>query len=323
MLLKDMVVRTEIICNPDSNFTEKEAEFNIAVGIDENYARGMGILITSILLNNTSKKIMVHIFSNKIFSSDLDRIKSLKEYKNVKIKIYFIDVEQIKHLPTTRIYSLAIYYRLIMARVLHGIVERVLYLDADILCVGSLDELSHINMGDNIILAVSDDFANSDDTIERLGLTNKKVFNSGVLFIDIDKWNNENIDQKSLLLLNENRQLYRCYDQDVLNVLLNDKVMYIDNKWNDLYNLPLMSHKLCEDTILVHYIGEKPWSRWNEYHFMSELYHNYAEKSPWENVALIEPITYKEKRRMAKSYLKKNMYIEAFKYYWEYLKERG
>lgn len=300
----------------------KEVDLHIAFGIDANFARGMGICITSIILNNLDKNILFHIFTDHINEMDLEKLKELKKYKNAKIKIYYIDITVFKKLPTTMAWSQAIYYRFIMGKVLHGIADNVLYLDADILCVGSLNDFIHSDIQENIILAIEDKFDGIGQRIKHLAIQNGKYFNSGVMYIDINKWNEAQIAEKAVDLLLQNPGLYQSFDQDVLNVLLDGKTCFVNRKWNYIYNLSYMNHEIPKGMGLIHFTGDKPWQRWTEHHFMVEIYHEYMRQSPWASIPLSEPFHYKEKRRMSKSYAKRRNYLKAAIWYGKYLLAR-
>lgn len=57
-------------------------------------------------------------------------------------------------------------------------------------------------------------------------------FNAGVMFINTSEWKKNNITQKALEMINSGK-VYRYADQDVLNILLNGRVHYLDKKYNN------------------------------------------------------------------------------------------
>jgi len=317
-IFENVILKTAVL-DENNTFEMVKDDLHIAFGIDANFAIGMGVCMTSIILNNPSEKINFHVFTDGIHQEDINRLKLLTKYENVKIKIYYIDINVFKTLPTTMGWSQAIYYRFIMAKVLYGSVDKVLYLDADILCIGSLKALIEMDMGNDIIVGISDLLAFFKTRMEELSIKNGKYFNSGVMYIDVNKWSTEKISERAMELLSENPQKYKSFDQDVLNVLLDGKTQYADKKWNHIYNMLFMNHILPENTVLIHYTGDKPWHRWTEHHFMVKRYYEYSKKSPWSDVLIAQPVHYKEKRKMANSYKKRGMYLQFFKWYCDYL----
>lgn len=313
-IFKNIILNIEQL-KEQTVFQETQADLHIAFGIDKNFARGMGILIDTIHSHNTEEKIVFHVFTDGINQNDLNKLKKLTVYQNIMIKIYYIDINVFKNLPTTLAWSYATYYRFIMGKVLYGIIDKVLYIDADILCIGTLAELKNIDMDDNIVLAISEE---GQFNVNRLGLKHGKYFNAGALYIDINKWNDAQIAEQAINLLQRNPEKYTYLDQDVLNILLDGKTRFIDKKWNYLYDMRKMNSELPDGIIFIHFIGDKPWQRWSEYHFMVKFYNEYAEKTPWANVPLVEPSHYKEKKRMARSYAKRKMYMKALYWYGKY-----
>lgn len=310
----NMILRTEQF---DGGETMGAAEFDlhIAFGIDANFARGMGILIQSISVQNPDKNVAYHVFTDGIAASDLERLKRAVSRSKVAVKLYYINLASFKDFPTTLAWSYATYYRFIMGKFLHGVVDRVLYLDADILCIGCLDALMRVELRDYIVAAVSEI---GDYNVKRLSLKNGKYFNAGVLFIDINRWNEAAITEKSLELLNANPGGYPYLDQDVLNIVLDGKTLFIDRCWNYLYDMRKMDSELPEEVAFVHFIGDKPWQCWTEHHFMARRYNEFASFSQWRDVCLDKPKHYKEKKRLARSYAKKGMYMKALAWYFKY-----
>lgn len=313
-LFKNVILETKIL-NSEQHFQEMDADLHIAFGIDKNFARGMGILINSILLHNLDEKIAFHIFTDDILASDIERLKLLTQYKQLFIRLYYIDIRAFENLPVTLAWSYATYYRFIMGKVLYGKVDHVLYLDADILCLGSLKDVKKIDMEENIVMAICEDGLIN---VNRLSLKQGKYFNAGVLYIDINKWNDAQIAEHAVQMLDINPEQYPYLDQDVLNILLDEKTKFIEKKWNYLYDMRKTDDQLLENVLLVHFIGDKPWQQWSQHHFMVQHYTEYMKISPWADVPLTEPRHYKEKKRLAKSFIKRGEYMEAFKWYCKY-----
>lgn len=313
-IFKNIILNIEQL-NQEPIFTERQADFHIAFGIDKNFARGMGILIDAIHQHNKKMKIVFHIFTDGIEKIDIDKLHELARYQNIIIKIYYIDINAFRFLPTTLAWSYATYYRFIMGKILYKSVDKVLYVDADILCIGSLEQLKKIDMEENIVLAISEE---GQFNVKRLGLHQEHYFNAGVLYIDIDKWNAADIAEQAVELLQKNPEKYTYLDQDVLNILLDGKTRFINNKWNYLYDMRKMNSALPNEVILIHFIGDKPWQQWSQHHFMVDLYKQYANESPWSTVPLVEPSHYKDEKRMARSYAKRTMYAKALYWYVRY-----
>jgi len=320
-IFENVILKTEVI-DENNTFVAKNEDLHIAFGIDANFAIGMGVCMTSIILNNQNERINFHVFTDGINQEDIERLKLLTKYENVKITIYYINKEVFKKFPTSVGWSYAIYYRFIMGKVLYGHVNKVLYLDADVLCIGSLKELIEINMEKYVIIGICDFLENFQTRMQELSIKNGKYFNSGVMYIDVNRWFEEKISERAMQLLIKDPQKYKSFDQDVLNVLLDGKVYFADKKWDYMYDTMRMTHQLPKHIRLIHLTGDKPWQSWTQHHFLAKQYNEYIHKSPWGDTELQQPRSYKEKRKMAKSYMKRNEYFTALKWYLKYLSAR-
>ncbi len=187
-MLENVILKTELLIADHVNYEPLKA-MNIAFGIDANFARPLGVAMTSVLANNSQEKIVFHIFTDGIRSDDLQRLKELAERFATAIKLYYIDTTIFEKLRSTMQWSIATYYRFIMGQELYGEVDKILYLDADIVCLGSLRELFATDFAGKTIAAVNDviDAYNFPLRMKKINVTSGKYFNAGVIYIDIDQ----------------------------------------------------------------------------------------------------------------------------------------
>ncbi len=113
-------------------------KFNIAYGIDKNFLFGCGVSIASVLLANPEKALAFHVFTDFFDSEDQQRFEALAKQYATQIVVYLIDCERLKSLPSTKNWTYATYFRFIIADYFSDKTDRVLYLDADIACKGSI-----------------------------------------------------------------------------------------------------------------------------------------------------------------------------------------
>lgn len=283
----------------DAEFDEKEA-LHVAFGIDANFALGMGVLMFSMLKNNPDLPIVFHVFTSGLYPEDLERLRQMASGHRVKIKLYSMNVDAFKNLPTKFVLPPANYFRFVVADTLYGEVDKVLYVDADVLCTGSLAALPGVDLGENIAGAVEDLPDMAPKARKRnFGFTGDRYFNAGVLFINVKQWKEAQMAWKAIDLLSHKNR-FRQLSQDVLNLLFKDRVHWMENKYNHIYNLGFMEHPLPKDTVLIHLAGNtKPWQVWGQRHFLTALYQSYQNETPWKEIPLIRPKAYKHARFMA------------------------
>ncbi|AMO98916.1 glycosyl transferase 8 C-terminal family protein [Collimonas arenae] len=310
----------------------KDASFHIAFCVDDHYCRSMGATITSIIDNSPGVTFTFHVFAFALSDDNRKRFKKLEDIYDLKTHIHIIDpavFQPFAHISQFSYYSPTIFTRLLIPSTLKGMTDKVLYLDADILCVGSMAELLQMDFGDNAAIVVPD----ADETTRRrcaaLQLSSQKYFNSGVMYMNVDTWLSREITEKTIHSILENGKDYRFPDQDALNVVLEGQVKYIDRKWNFLYDL---IHDLEKDkrqmrdigpVVFIHFAGAvKPWNNWC-LHASRDLFAKYHALSPWADLPLDEaPRNYKEMRMFSRFLMKRGQVFDSFKWYMKYLAAR-
>ena len=243
---------------------DKKSDFYIAFGISKAFTYPVGVLITSILENNKDMKISFHIFvDDKIEDKELNRFKDLIEFYDTNIIIYEIDNSEFLNLDD-REFTIATYYRFAIPYQLKDLTDKYLYIDADMIAIRDLKDYLNINI-ENKIAAVVDDF-----TLDKVGnpillAEDKKYFNAGMMYINLNLWMKEQVSEKSVSILREvnldpKQKIkygyeFRCFDQDALNIVLKNKVKYIEPKYNFLAESIVEFLKEHKDTKVLHVQG--------------------------------------------------------------------
>ena len=281
-------------------------DINIAFAVDKNYLRPCGVTLFSITEHNKDLNIDFHIFTTFFDKFGYDEI--LKNNPNIRIHVYILNTQAYDDLQINGHFTTAIYYRLSIASILKDKVERFLYLDADILCFGSLKELLSLDLHSYVLAAVEDRCMKKDYMLS-IGLdASKKYFNSGVLLINVSLWQQMDVFNQFNNLINQ--KTYKFPDQDVLNLILGDHVYFLDQKFNYFTQDPI-------DPIIMHFVSSpKPWNVAAPH---SQKYLPYYYKSPWKDIPLDMPRNSKEAKKYAKILLEKKNYLSSFQWFLIYL----
>lgn len=208
---------------------------------DNNYAMPLAVTVRSALANlKSNRKIALFILDGGISKSNKKKI--IKSLQSEKLDISWIQIDetQLTNLVLTRHLTTTAYYRLLITKFLPLEFDKAIYLDTDMIVKGNLEELWNIPLEDNYALAVQDDVELYISMSE--GLRNYqdvgicpdyKYFNSGLLVINLEKWRSENIGEKVLEYIRQNREYVRN-DQDGLNAILAGKWGEIHPRWNQM-----------------------------------------------------------------------------------------
>ena len=143
---------------------------------------------------------------------------------------------------------------------------------------------------------------------DRLKLRGERYFNAGVLLIDYQKWLDESISDKLYQKLVDFKDILLYWDQDVMNMVIDDKFLEINPNLNfDLYistnknNLSPLEHfgqDALDDMSLLHYTGSiKPWTVRGSFNKKARYFHDayyelfgikYLIKNSWRVASLTE-----------------------------------
>ena len=127
--------------NSESITKAANDSFHIAFCIDNRYFRAMGATILSILDNNPGVHFTFHVLAFSVSDEHRARLLKLEENYPVQTHIHLVSpslFSRFAHFIESTYYSPAIFTRLAIPDILKDYTDKVLYLDADILCVGKM-----------------------------------------------------------------------------------------------------------------------------------------------------------------------------------------
>ncbi len=269
---------------------------------DDNFIKFTIVSITS-LIENASRDYHydIHILYTKISRDMKKRALALGDED---FTIIFDDVTHFlkavsARLPVRDYYSLTTYYRFFIVG-LYPEYEKAVYIDSDTVVLGDISELYNYELGENYAGVVHEQAVLQENIfgeyVEKcLGIDRGHYFNAGVLLMNCVQFREKRILDRFISLLHE-YTFTVAQDQDYLNVLCKDKVVWLDDGWNmEVFGEIRVKP---EDFKLIHYImWSKPW------HFedcrFKEYFWKYAEKTSVCRQILETLRSYPESRRAA------------------------
>ncbi|SQI35654.1 Lipopolysaccharide 1,2-glucosyltransferase [Leminorella richardii] len=326
-------VVTETILYSFNQDIVTEDEMTVCYGTDSGFMLGAAVSIASVIKENQGANLSFHIFTNEVKNDFLTRFEALAEKNRVSIFIHIINEGVLSALPSNRLWSTAIYYRFIIADYFSDKREKVLYIDSDVVCLGSISSLFSIELKENILAAVTERdeswWKNRANTLGKTELIDG-YYNSGVLLINTGSWAKNSVTVQAISLLNNDviRSSLTYYDQDVLNIITIGKVLFLGKKYNTQYSL---NYELKEkpnrpntdSVIFLHYIG--PTKPWHEYAYKYEIalpYFSVKNASPWCDIPFQSPTSSMQYRYAAKHYVNHKAMLLAIKSYFLYFKSK-
>ncbi|MEE3652205.1 MULTISPECIES: glycosyltransferase family 8 protein [unclassified Brenneria] len=321
MYFKKTIIRNIIKITGFPNVNPALPCLHIAYGIDKNFIFGAAISATSIIINNTIP-LCFHFFIDCLDENTVSRFEKMAKTFNVDISLYHVNTIPLENLPT-KYWPHSAYFRLIAFDYLGETLERLLYLDADVMCKGDLDYLAHLDFQDNVSAVIPDVASMQKKAAERLKNDELEgvYFNSGVMLINMQKWHDDELTRETLSFIVKNPKM-KYPDQDALNFLLFHKTLLLPRKFNCIYSIKSelndRTHEkyketITDDSILIHYVGTtKPWNEWGQYPstiFFEKAYH----ASTWSDIPLVEAVTPLQWKKKSKHEFRKRKFIKAIK----------
>ena len=217
--------------------------------------------------------------------------------------IQFISVDdtllRAHHLVEPGRLTIATYYRLCAAELLPESINKVLYLDGDIIVLEDLSQIWETSIERKAVAVVSDKLIFSDERQNGLQYPAKAgYFNAGVMLINLAFWRSEKLGPLFLDYIDHHSAAIRFHDQDVLNSVLWDKRILLPLTYNfqvsflfdEYFKMQAsdIQHEILatlNSPNIIHYNTQlKPWNI--AYYWMPfyNVWVYYKRKSPWSHM---------------------------------------
>lgn len=268
---------------------------NIVSSSNDLYSNYLIAMLNSVVKNTPETKINFYILMADLSQEKQNIIsKTFKNFQDTTINFIKIDKEQFKNviLKTYASSSYEAYARLLLPELLPSI-DKILYLDADMIVLNNLNLLNEVELGKYPIAAVNDINDNSIRIFEFLFKIKKakSYFNSGVLLMNLKKLREENFTEKSLEFISTTKIPYKFFDQDILNYFFHNNYLKLDYRWNVQLYEEIASTKFWHTTMneleykltkicpfIIHYTIVKPDKR-NYFFRFRNIYKFYLESA--------------------------------------------
>lgn len=246
---------------------------NILVTLNSNYMKPLKVMLKSMFINNPNDSFTIYVMHSSLEKQEIDM---LKEYvgndghilREIKITDdYFSDAPVLKH------YTKEMYYRLLAFKFLPETLDRILYLDPDILIINEIRSLYDTDLTGYLYAAAYHDAAkiNELNKIRLKAYEMEAYYNSGVLLMNLEEQRKKINERKIYDFVEENRKRLVLPDQDILNGLYSQYIKEIpevlynyDARFYQYYKLATKGEVdldyVINNTSIIHFCGKrKPW----------------------------------------------------------------
>lgn len=274
---------------------------NIAYSCNDYYIPQTGISMISVLENNKSEDINFYFISKNCSNNNL---KVLQEICNLyRSKLIILDFDTIAYdlnISNVGRHIETIYAKIFFSRINN--LDKIIYLDSDIIVRGSLKDLWGVNLSGYYLAAVQT-FTKSKPT---LGIPNDApFFNDGMVVQNVDFCRKNKLIEKAKGIISEYNGNPPVLSEGVLNKICIGKVKYVSIKYNMmsgiLYHADLNKKSLIEslnmysktdieesleNPICIHFLSafyNRPWNYPCTHPYKNE-YFKYKSLSPWRHI---------------------------------------
>ncbi len=230
---------------------------DLAFAIDGAYAPALGVVLASIVAA-TSAPLRAHVLHDGVDESRRAQVQACAPAADLR----WLEVADPELLSlSTRLHiSRATTFRLAAADLLP--LERVLYLDADVLVLRDLAALWSLDLQGRSLAAGPEALVDAARFAAAFALPPSPLgcFNAGVLLMDLAAMRRDGLPARLRALMLERWEQLKLMDQDALNITLWNAWTPFDAEWNAQRAMLLEPERFADAPAIVHFNqGRKPW----------------------------------------------------------------
>lgn len=262
---------------------------NILITLDNRYIEPARVMLSSLLRKNKNIPIDIYVLHSCLTQDSIAALQSVLDPAHCRLCPVYVNDEMLSFAPTTDRYPHEMYYRIFAARYLPEELDRILYLDPDIVINGNLTSLYNLPI-DGYFFAAATHVRETLRKINvlRLGMHQDGIYiNSGVLLMNLKLLRAEQDYDDVFNYIKKYKNLLTLPDQDVISGLYSTRILPIDpcryNMTERLFNLYFSSAAWRDidwvraNSIIIHYCGrKKPWKE--NYLGKLDVFYRYAVK---------------------------------------------
>jgi lipopolysaccharide biosynthesis glycosyltransferase len=277
-------------------------ELHVACAVERSYVPHSAAMLHSVLRHRGARQIRVHYLHDPGFTAEsVASVQRMVTGAGGQISFIRVPDELCADLPIEGFTRKATWYRVFAPELLSEL-DRVLFLDADLLALGSLDPLWETDLTGHYVAAVTN-VLQADHLFRpaELGIDPpQSYFNAGVMLMDLDAMRRDGCAAAMREFAAANRASDLMFrDQDALNVVLGPRRLALHPRWNCMnsfevfpWSAYVFGAKALEearrDPAIRHFEGPGPNKPWHRACRMSrrELYFEHRRATPWPDVEL-------------------------------------
>lgn len=261
---------------------------NILVTLNSRYIKALKVMLTSLFLSNPEESFHIYLMHSSISDEEVAELERYVGQKGQRLSVVAVEENVFADAPVVKHYSKEMYYRILAFKFLPPEVEKILYLDPDLIIINEIRSLYDTDLEGCMFGAAYHDRLSVKE-VNKLRLLPYEIeayYNTGVLLMDL-RLQRQSIRERDIFSFVEaNRLKLLLPDQDIINALYSksiksvDEVRYnYDPRYFKYYKL-VSNGKFDMDYVIknssiIHFCGKrKPWNK-NYSGYFHSLYKHY------------------------------------------------
>ena len=274
---------------------------NIVFASDNNYAQHTAVAMASVLINTkVPQKVRFYLIDDEIQTVNKEKITQTVQNLGGRVEFIKIKNNRLEDCYVSGELSRASHFRLDIDNILDEIIEKIIYLDCDLLVYDDIEKMWQLDMGGKPVAATCDLGIMASARVRRqknqfIGLPfDAPYFNAGVLMMDLNQWRSGNFAESIIALATQNK--YPNHDQDALNKFFMNNWQEMPLRWNvippvfDLFLKVIVKPDFRKKAIeaelnpaILHYAGRyKPW-KYSLYKGFNDKYYEFLQSTEFKN----------------------------------------
>lgn len=207
---------------------------HIVLASDNNYAPFVAVTLVSILRANPAIECLhVHLLANGVSDDTLQKIQDIPGRERLHLHTYDIsNLREMLQVDVPDTIAMSSYARLFIADLLPTDIDRVLYLDCDVVAADDLTALWQTDMKGAWVAGVLD-VLYGDEPKTAVGMAPTAPYlNAGILLINLAAWREQDLTHRFLdFLLAHNGTVYH-HDQGIINGVCTGHTLTLHPRYN-------------------------------------------------------------------------------------------
>ena len=280
---------------------------NVAYACNEAYMEQTTVSLTSLFENNKNiDEIYIYFIDMGVSESSATNLINLADSYNRNLKVIpFNDIAYDINVRDTGRHIQSVYAKLFFGRI-EG-VDKILYLDSDIVVADSLRTLWETDLGDCVCAGVETIHTVKDN--EKMGLTKEdRAINDGMVLMDLVSWRKGDYLKKCLAYIDDHKGNPPVLSEGTINNVCRGKIKILDPRYNLMSAIVSVNVRKLElitgrpyygqtiideataNPVIIHYLSgfvNRPWCKECK-HPLKSAYLKYRAMTQWSNEPLSE-----------------------------------